>query len=482
MIQPPPDLLSTAPELVPGQRDWRHSLRLRPLDTSTPEGRAGERNRRIAWSIAISIVARGILIAVTFITIPLMVGYLGAERYGMWLTLSSLVAILGPLDLGVGNGLRQLVSEANGRDDIEMARRGISTAAVILSGIALVVLLVAPVLGIAVPWAAVYNVSTPLAVEEAAPTTVVLLALFAIGLPLSIVGVVQAARQSAYLTSAWSIVGGLGSIAMLLIVIASGGGLPVLVLAMTGSALVVAFINSGVYFGRQARSIAPRLRDYSPTTVRPLLTTGMLFLVLQVAGLIGYEIDNLVIAQVLGPEYVQQYAIPMKLFLLTPALLSPALMPLWPAYREAIGRKDSAWVRQTLRRSLRITFGVNVAAAALLVILGPMILEAWVGSAVSTTPALLVCMGLWAVAFSMSAALAMIINAANGIRVQAILAIMMASANAILSVLLVSMIGIVGAVIGSLIAQVVFILIPFTWYVPRLLKSVMGPTEPAPVA
>lgn len=477
MIVQPPELGAPSADLIPNNGRWRRSLRLQPYDTSTPEGRSAERNRRIAWSIAVSIAARGVSIAVGFITVPLMVAYLGAERYGMWLTLSSIVAILGPLDLGIGNGLRQLVAKANGDEDDALARRGVSTALILLCAVALVMLVVAPILGAVIPWASVYNVSTPLAVAEAGPTTVVLLSLFAIGLPLSVVGVVQAARQSAYLTSVWSIAGGLASIAGLLLVIASQGGLPVLVLAFSGAALLAALLNMGLYFGRQARAIAPRVRDFSSTLTRPLLTTGMVFLVLQVAGLVGYEIDNLVIAQVLGPTYVQQYAIPMKLFMLAPAIVAVGLMPLWPAYREAITRGDASWVHRTLTRSLRVTFGVNVAAAIALVILGPFILNVWVGDAVTTSPALLVCMGMWAVAFSMSAALAMLLNAANAIRVQAALAVMMATGNAILSIVLVGSIGIIGAVIGSLVAQAIFILIPFAWYVPRVLARITASAE-----
>ncbi len=83
----------------------------------------------------------------------------------------------------------------------------------------------------------------------------------------------------------------------------------------------------------------PRFRDVHLGTARPLLKTGSFFLVLQLTGLVAYSLDNVVIAQIMGSSAVQEYAVPTKLFGLAPTLLSFALAPLWPAYREAMARR-----------------------------------------------------------------------------------------------------------------------------------------------
>ena len=97
MTDPSPTVPSHVPRtsLIARLVRWRSFLRLRPFDTSTPEGRSAERYRRIAWSTLLSTVARLVGLATSFISVPLVVGYLGSERYGMWLTMSSLVAALG---------------------------------------------------------------------------------------------------------------------------------------------------------------------------------------------------------------------------------------------------------------------------------------------------------------------------------------------------------------------------------------------------
>jgi O-antigen/teichoic acid export membrane protein len=451
---------------------WRRFLQVRPFDTATEDGRSAERYRRIAWSTLLSAGAKGAAIVVSFVAVPLVVGYLGAERYGMWLTISALIAVLGPLDLGIGNGLLQFVSDASGRNDRDGARRAVSTALLMLSAISFGLAVVFALAYPAIPWARLFNVDSAQAVSEAGPAAITLIALFIVGLPLSVAGVVQSAYQSGYVSSLWSVAGSVGSLAALLFAIAAHATLPLLIIALTGSGLLAALLNAVILFRRQRPWLAPRLRDFRAAAASSLLRIGVLFLVLQLAGLAAYQLDNFVIAQILGAEAVQQYAIPVKLFSLAPTLVSFALIPLWPAYREALARGDADWARRTLRRSIRLALAVNVPAAIFLVVAGPFLLHAWVGDAVSPTLALLAGLGIWIIMNALTGPLAMLLNGANVIGFQAVCATLMAICNVGVSVFLVSRIGVSGAVYGSIVAQALFILLPSWWYVPRLLARI----------
>ena len=101
-------------------------FRLRPFDTSTAEGRSKERYRRAALTVVASGAARGVGILTTLISIPLTVRYLGTERYGLWVTITSVIALLTFADLGLGNGVLNAISEAHGGDDVESARKYLS--------------------------------------------------------------------------------------------------------------------------------------------------------------------------------------------------------------------------------------------------------------------------------------------------------------------------------------------------------------------
>ena len=454
---------------------YRRLLRLKPYDTSTPEGRSAERYRRVAWSTLISGIARVAGLATSFISVPLVIGYLDPQSYGMWLMMSSLVAALGPLDLGIGLGLLTVVSDAYGRDDKERARRAISTAAAMLTLISAIAALVFAVLFFVIPWARVFNVTDPTAISQAGPTAAVLFGAFALGLPLGITAQVQLAHQSGYISSAWAILGNLGSLAALILVVNAHGSLPILLVALTGVGLMTALLNGFFLFRRQRPWLMPRLRDVDLHMARPLLKTGSLFLVLQLSALVAYQLDNMVIGQIMGAQAVAEYAVPAKLFVIAPTLLAFVLTPLWPAYREAFARGDVPWAKRTLARSIKLAASINVPNAVVMVFAAPFILQVWVHAAkdpLVTHPSMLLLLGFgtWTLMNTLNGPLAMILNGANVVGFQVVCSICMAIANVTISILLVQHIGVSGAVWGSAIAQLFFIMIPQAWYARRLLK------------
>jgi O-antigen/teichoic acid export membrane protein len=206
--------------------------------------------------------------------------------------------------------------------------------------------------------------------------------------------------------------------------------------------------------------------------------------VLQIAGLVAYSLDNVVIAQIMGADAVKQYAIPTKLFVLAPTLMSFVLIPLWPAYRESMARGDAAWVKRTLRRSIILASLVNIPSTVVLVLAGPWIIQIWV-PALDLQPTMLLMLGLgtWTIMNSLNGPFAMLLNGANVIGFQATCAVFMAIANVTISILLVQRIGVSGAVYGSVIAQIVFILIPNIWYLRRLLRRLAtSPSDATPAS
>ena len=110
----------------------------RPL-TQSGVDRGRERYRRAGVTASTSYIARGLAILTGFVSLPLTVDYLGAERYGVWLTISSLLLWLALTDFGLaGNALVNVLSEAAGNDDRVAARQYTASAFWALVTIALV--------------------------------------------------------------------------------------------------------------------------------------------------------------------------------------------------------------------------------------------------------------------------------------------------------------------------------------------------------
>ena len=117
----------------------------RPRYSLDPSHRSAARHRRAVVTGLTSGISRAIRIGVPLITVPLTLHYLGNERFGLWMTISSVLAMAGFADFGVGNGVLNLVSTAFGKDDWNGIRDAISSGFAVLTaiGAALIVLFLA---------------------------------------------------------------------------------------------------------------------------------------------------------------------------------------------------------------------------------------------------------------------------------------------------------------------------------------------------
>jgi O-antigen/teichoic acid export membrane protein len=421
-------------------------LDLRRSDLTTEAGRAHERHRRIAMAALASALAKLVSIATALVSVPLTLHYLGTERYGMWVTITTFTSMLTFADLGIGNGLLTAVSRASGRDDVELIRAYVSSALAVLALVACVILaaaLAAMATG-CVNWPALFNVHGALAKAEAGPAMIVFLVCFALAMPATIIQRLQYGLQMGFVASLWQCAASLLSLAGLLVAIWFRAGLPWLVLCLSGVPLLVACLNSLVFFGWVRPATAPRPQFVSRAYAREVLGAGILFFVLQLAVAVTYTSDNVVIAHMLGAEMVPQYAVPDRLFALTSMMVGFAVTPLWPAFSEAIARGDRAWARRTLLRATTIAGLVGGGFCLLLLLGGKLILHLWVGNAIMPTFALLSGFAVWRTLESLVGPASMYLNGIRAMRFQVVIAVTTATLVIILEVMTIRHVGVAG--------------------------------------
>ena len=63
-----------------------------------------------------------------FMLVSLAISYIGTESYGVWLTISLVIAWFALFDIGLGNGLRNKFAEANALGNDQSAQAFVSTA------------------------------------------------------------------------------------------------------------------------------------------------------------------------------------------------------------------------------------------------------------------------------------------------------------------------------------------------------------------
>ena len=440
--------------------------RVRPRDLTSLAGdeRSRERDRRIALTAVSSAAATGIGAVVSLITIPLTVRYLGTQGYGLWVTIASATALLSFADLGLSSGLVNAISETQATHDVRAARRFVASAFYLLVLIAGAIALGVGLLFPHVDWAGVFNVDSTSVASVAGPAFLVFVAVTLVGVPVGIAPRIRSGYQEGYANGAWQAVGSIASLVAVVVAILAGATLPWLVLALGAGPLVASVLNGGALLRRRPW-LTPRVRDVTRRAGGTILRLGLLFFIVQIAGIAAVETDNLVIARILGVTSVTQYAVPMKLFLFVPLVSNLVVTPLWPAYREALTRRDVPWVMRSLRRSILGATAWGVVASAALVLVGRPLIEAWAGSDVSPTTPLLIALGLLSVLFCVGNTLAVYMNAANVIGFQAVCLSVMVVVNLTLSIVLTRSIGISGPAWGSAISLGLVVIVPYALYV-----------------
>ena len=399
-----------------------------------------------------AMAAKVVSVGTAFVSVPLTLHYLGVQRYGMWMTMSSFIALMSFADFGVGSGLLTAVSKANGGDDRIAIRGLVSSAYFVLSAIAVSIAVLATLVYSFIPWPRLFNVDSSLAAQEAGPSIAVLLACFSLSIPLGIVQKVQSGLQQGFAASFWQCGASLIGLACLLITVDLQGGLPWLVFAMMGGPLLGGLANAILFFGVQASDIFPSMRLVSRSHVAQISHTGAYFFVLQILVAVTYSSDNILIAQLLGPEKVAEYAVSAQIFNVVPMVLMVTLGPLWPAYTEAITRNDHSWIKQTLIKTTLGSFCFAAFASTVLIAFGPAFFALWLGRQISPPFQLLLALALYKIVESTAYPFFIFLNGANMLRLQLVLSLSVAVIAVILKIILVKQLGVAGTTWGTVIA------------------------------
>ncbi|MEO6219320.1 MAG: oligosaccharide flippase family protein [Ginsengibacter sp.] len=348
-------------------------------DTTHAEGKSHERYRRILLTGGSTAIVKIFSVGINLVTVPLTVNYLGAERYGLWMAISSVIAFMSFADLGLGNGLLNAVAKANGRNSKEEAQIAVSSTFFILLGISTILFLIFILIFPFISWKDVFNVTSTLAIQESAPTMMILIITLLINMPLGIIERIQSGYQEGYRFQVWLILGSLLSFAGLLICIFLKSGLMWLVLAYSGGQLIATISNGFYLFNVKRKYLKPKFKYFNLRIGKSLIKTGLVFFLLGLFTLLANTSDDIIIAQTLGPSAVAGYEIVKKLFLFS-MFTQFIIQPLWPAFAEAMESGDIAWAKNTVRKGLFLSIIIGGFISLPLLIFGKQIIMIWVSA------------------------------------------------------------------------------------------------------
>src|SRR3990170_2397443 len=251
-----------------------------------------QRTRLAQKNILFSFIIKGLSIGISLVFVPLTINYIDAERYGIWLTLSSIIFWFNFFDLGLGNGLRNKLVEAIAKKDVAEERRLISTTYVSLSVIALLISGIYLCIMPFIQWDNILNVSAAYR-EELKTLGLVIVFMFSLQFVLQLINTINLAHQKVFLTSFVYLIGSIFSLLFILILRSSVPGSILLVgIAMFAGTLLALLLFSIHFFFFTRPDLLPRFKYFSRSSSSNLLSLGGKFFIIQISAIVQYQTTN----------------------------------------------------------------------------------------------------------------------------------------------------------------------------------------------
>lgn len=376
-----------------------------------------KRTLRAKKNITVSFISKAISILISFIIVPLTLGYVGRVEYGIWMTISSIIAWFSFFDIGLGNGLRNKLAEALAKEDTVIAKVYISSSYALIVGIAFLMFSGFYVASNFISWNAALNTDI-VSNAELFKIVVVVFFFFCLGFVLKLLSsILQALQKYALNDVIGAIAQILGLVAIFILVITTDGSLYYLCLVYGSKMAIVLLFASLILFTGSLKEFRPQLKHINIKKAIPLLNLGLWFFVNQILYLIVTQSSVVLVVQFFGPEDVTVYNLALRYMTIFSMLYIMVLTPFLSAFTEAYTKMDFDWIKLTIKKINKIWMLASISTIGLM--FGYKIFfHLWVGDAIDIPIILIITLGISSIIQTYSSTFTLFLNGIGKIRLQ----------------------------------------------------------------
>lgn len=415
---------------------------------------ANERSKKIKKNILASFVIKSMSIIVSLLVVPITINYVNPTRYGIWITLSSIIGWFSFFDIGLGNGLRNKLAESLANGDIKLAKSYVSTTYAILIAIMLSISLIILIINPLINWSLILN-TAPEESNELSSLALIIISFFCAQFILQLITTVLTADQK---PAKASLINLAGSILALFIIFMltkiTNGSLLYLALAIGSSQVFVLILSSLWLYSNNYKKIAPSYKYINIKYARNLINLGVKFFIIQVAVLILYQSSNIIIAQLFGPAEVTLYNIAYKYFSIIPMVFAIIISPFWSAFTDAYTLKDTEWIKNMIVK-LRKIWVMLIILSIIMLVASNIVYKLWIGKMIEIPISLSIVMAIYVIVTSWCGIYSNFLNGVGKIKLQLYFSLIGSIINIPLAVFLGKEIGVSGVILSTVLLSAI---------------------------
>lgn len=337
-----------------------------------------QRSIKAKKNIIASFFIRGVSIAVSLIIVPLTINFINPSRYGIWLTLSSIVGWFSFFDIGLSQGLRNKFAEAKAKGNHELARVYVSTTYAILAIIFSIVWVIFLIVNHFLNWSHILNISDNMQ-SEVSLLALIVFTYFCLQFVFKIITTLILANQEPAKSSLIDVLGQVISLIFIIILVkTTQGSLIKLGVALCLSPLLALIGANLFFFNGVFKKYRPSFSKIKFSYAKGLFNLGLIFFIIQVAGIIQYQTANIIIAQNFGTTDVTSYNIVFKYFGVLNMIFVIFITPFWSASTEAYMKNDIQWIKNGIKKYNQLNV-VLIVAGCIMLFSSQTIYRLWLG-------------------------------------------------------------------------------------------------------
>lgn len=330
--------------------------------------------KNAAGSLAIKVLA----MAIDFAKVPVLLTFLDASHYGVYITIASIVHWTHQFDFGLGSGLRYKLTEAISTHNEERGKQLVSTAYLSMAAIMLGVLMICIPIILNLNWANILNCDF-IGLPELMLCVCMVLAVFVVQFVLELISVVLQADQKAAVSNIFKPLANLLTIVSVLVMRQyAHNSLMLACLAMTVPIVVVLFIANTILFAQRYKTIAPSFKDFRKERIRDIYSLGLKYFAGQFSSLVVFSTASFLLSHYVNPTEAAVYNTAWTYFGVLVMFNSMVLTPLVAAVTDAYVKGEEAWIKNIYKK-IRLYSLFLTAASLLLLAVSQIAFHLWVG-------------------------------------------------------------------------------------------------------
>jgi len=341
-----------------------------------------ENNKLILTNVLYTLIFKGGSLIISLFTFPAYIRYLGNEQIlGAWFTILSILNLVFSFDLGIGNGLRNMLVPVLLDGDQKKVKKYISTAYTIIGFIVLICIILGCFTFKNVHFSSFFKIKENIVSQKTLYYTV-LIAFSGIMMQffLNLITSIMYAMQKSAFINLLALISSLINLLFVSFTKCSNlsSGLISLAFVNVLSVNIPLILATILIFSKKLKGCSPSFYQFDIEFARNILKLGGIFFWVQIVFMFITSTNEILIVWLTNAQMVVEYQAYSKLFMLGGTIFVLVLSPVWSVVTKAMFEKKYAWLKK-IHKIMNLVFILAVIFELLIMIFLQKLFNVWLG-------------------------------------------------------------------------------------------------------